>query len=132
MTMNAIRITSALLLSITLVLLAVACTEEPENIRELLPGRWELQQATRNGEPTRSLAELYYEFDAEGAMRTNLPVAKGESSYEITGQSIEQNQDGNVIAYTVTSITDSTLVLQTELRNTPFQFQLLRTNPNQD
>ncbi|MEQ8703195.1 MAG: hypothetical protein RIC19_04715 [Phaeodactylibacter sp.] len=130
--MNSKRISYAFLLGIGLMLLAVSCADEPENIQELLPGRWELQQATRNGEPTRSLADLYFEFDATGIMRTNLPVAKGESSYLISGQAIEQNQDGNVIAYTVSSITDSTLVLQTELRDTPFQFQLLRATANQE
>lgn len=130
--MNSTRISNAFLLSIGLMLLTVSCGEEPQNIQELLPGRWELQQATRNGEPTRSLAELYYEFDAQGTMLTNLPVAQGESTYQISGQSIEQNHQGNIIAYTVTAITDSTLVLQTELRNTPFQFNLMRAIPNQD
>ncbi|MCI4647309.1 lipocalin family protein [Phaeodactylibacter sp.] len=130
--MNSMRISNSFMRCIGLMLLMVSCAEEPQNIQELLPGRWELQQATRNGEPTRSLADLYYEFDADGTMRTNLPVAKGESAYQISGQSIEQNQDGNIIAYSVTSITDSTLVLQTELRNTPFQFNLQRAIPNQE
>lgn len=132
MTMNAKRISCAFLLSLGFLLLVASCTEEPENIRELLPGRWELQQASRNGEPTRSLAGLYYEFGTEGTMRTNLPVAKGESTYQIVGQGIEQSQDGNIIAYTIASITDSTLIMQTELRDTPFQFQLLRANLNQE
>lgn len=130
--MNSMRISNSFMLCIGLMLLMTSCAEEPQNIQELLPGRWELQQATRNGEPTRSLADLYYEFDADGTMRTNLPVAKGESAYQISGQSIEQNQDGNIIAYSVASITDSTLVLQTELRNTPFQFNLQRAIPNQE
>ena len=125
--MNLMRISGTLLLGFSLLLLTAACTEEPENIQELLPGRWELQQATRNGKPTRSLAELFYEFDKQGSMQTNLPIAKGESTYEVTGQDIEQNQNGNIIVYTVTSITDSTLILQTKLRDTPFEFQLLRT-----
>jgi hypothetical protein len=130
--MNLKRIAHTLLLSIALLLLTVSCGEEPQNIQELLPGRWELKQATRNGELTRSLADLYYEFDDKGTMRTNLPVAKGESTYQISGQSIEQDQEGNVIAYTVASITDSTLVLQTELRDTPFQFDLIRATGNQE
>lgn len=126
--MNSMRIASTLLPGF-LLLMTTACTEEPGNIQELLPGRWELQQATRNGEPARSLAELFYEFDEDGMMRTNLPVARGESTYQISGEDIEQNQNGNIIVYTVTSITDSTLILQTELRSTPFEFQLLRTKP---
>lgn len=128
--MNSKQISKAILMGLGIMLLAVSCSEEPENIQELLPGRWEIQQATRNGEVTRSLADLFFEFDSEGTMRTNLPVAKGESNYQLAGTAIEQNQDGNIIAYTVTAITDSTLVLQTELRSTPFQFELLRTSAN--
>lgn len=130
--MNLKRIAPTLLLSVALMLLVFSCGEEPQNIQELLPGRWELKQATRNGELTRSLAGLYYEFDSAGTMQTNLPVAKGESTYQISGQSIEQNQDGNVIVYNIASITDSTLVLQTELRDTPFQFDLIRASGNQE
>ena len=128
--MNSKQISKAILMGLGIMLLAVSCSEEPENIQELLPGRWEIQQATRNGEVTRSLADLFLEFDSEGTMRTNLPVAKGESNYQLAGTAIEQNPDGNIIAYTATAITDSTLVLQTELRSTPFQFELLRKSAN--
>ncbi len=129
--MNSKRTSNVLLLLFSFMLIAPACTEEPENVKELLPGRWELQHAMRDGQPTRSLTDLYYEFDGEGKMQTNLPVAQGESAYTISGMSIEQEQNGSVIAYTVESISDTSLVLTTELRDTRFQFNLQRVAPEQ-
>ncbi|MCB0548618.1 MAG: lipocalin family protein [Phaeodactylibacter sp.] len=117
---------SALLLSI--VLLPVACGNEPEGQQELLLGRWELRQATRNGSPTESLSELYFVFNADGSMNTNLPVPgmSEETKYKLDGRNIYQYSDGlpDELSYFIDEISDSTLVLSTEIRNFRFNFVL--------
>ena len=119
---------SALLLSI--VLLGFSCGSEPENKQDLLFGRWELQEAMRNGSPTESLSDLYFVFNADGSMNTNLPVpGMGEqSSYKLDGRNLYQYNEGlpDEVAYYIDEIGDSTMVLKTELRNFHFSFVLRR------
>lgn len=107
-------------------LLLASCSSEPQNIDILLPGRWELDEAKRDGQPAESLTGLYYEFDENGQMRSNLPVGAGESQYELDGATLMQKLEGKAIDYTIESINDSVLVMLTELRGTNFWFKLKR------
>ena len=117
---------SALLLS--MVLAITSCTDEPENQQGLLLGRWELKGATRNGSPTESLSDLYFVFNADGSMSTNLPVPgmTEETQYKIDGRNIYQYSDElpDEVTYYIEEAGDSTLVLTTDLRNFHFQFVL--------
>lgn len=117
---------SALLLPI--VLLLPACGSEPENQRELLLGRWELANATRNGAPTESLSELYFVFNADGSMDTNLPVPgmAGQNQYKLDGSNLYQynEESPDELSYYIEEAGDSTLVLSTEIRSVHFRFNL--------
>ena len=119
---------SALLLSI--LLLGLSCGSEPENKQDLLFGRWELQEAMRNGSPTESLSDLYFVFGADGRMNTNLPVPgmAEQSKYKLDGRNLYQYSDDlpDEVAYYIDEIGDSTLVLTTDLRNFHFSFVLRR------
>ncbi|MCB0580345.1 MAG: lipocalin family protein [Phaeodactylibacter sp.] len=121
-------LTPVLLLSV--VLMGSSCGSEPENQQELLVGRWELTEATRNGSPTESLSDLYFVFRADGTMNTNLPVPglKEENKYKLEGRNLYQYSDEmpDELAYYINEIGDSTLVLNTELRNFRFSFVLKR------
>ncbi|MCB0585811.1 MAG: lipocalin family protein [Phaeodactylibacter sp.] len=117
---------NALLLS--MVLLGFSCNSEPENQQGMLLGRWELKEATRNGNPTESLSDLYFVFNADGSMNTNLPVPgmMEETRYKLDGSTIYQYSDSlpDEVNYHIDKIEDSTLVLSTELRNFHFSFVL--------
>ena len=53
--------------------LLTGCQDEQTSSKEeLILGRWEIQQAYRNGRTTESLEELYFEFYKDGKMNTNL------------------------------------------------------------
>ncbi len=117
---------SALLLPIVLAL--SACGSEPENQQELLLGRWELAQATRNGNPTESLSELYFVFNEDGSMNTNLPVPgmAAQNQYKLDGRTLYQynEESPDELSYYIEEFGDSTLVLSTEIRNVRFSFTL--------
>ena len=105
-----------------------SCGGEPETQQGLLLGRWELKEATRNGSLTESLSDLYFVFQADGSMKTNLPVPglAEDSRYKLDGRNLYQYSEElpDELAYYIDEIGDSTLVLKTELRNFRFTFVL--------
>ncbi len=112
------------------ILLIWSCTSEPKNTTELEPGqvigKWEVTEATRSGRPTGTLDDLYFEFLADGTMNTNLPTAEGSSEYQLNGNVLQQR--GTVdINYTIESLTESVMILKTELQNLEFRFSLAKT-----
>lgn len=111
-------------------LLASSCGSEPGNQQELLLGRWELTEATRNGSPTESLSDLYFVFNADGSMNTNLPLPgmTEETSYKLDGRNIYQYSEDlpDDLSYYIDEIGDSTLILSTEIRNARFSFVLAK------
>ncbi len=123
------RLATFFLMLTTILLSFPACESEPENVEEHLIGRWEIVNATRDGRPAETLSDLYYEFNADGSMLTNLPVGEAESTYEIDGSTLTQKTAQMDVEYRIESITDSTLVLTATIRDTPFRFNLQK-NPS--
>jgi hypothetical protein len=125
--MNIIRILQLSCFVSSLIFLS-GCGAEPANQAELLIGKWDLQSATRNGQRAASLEGLFFEFDEAGNMNTNLPIAKGASTYNLSGSTIKQESSTNNVRYTIESIGDSSLMLSTTLANTDFIFSLKRAS----
>jgi hypothetical protein len=92
-----------------------------ETARHLI-GRWEVEQALRNGNPTESLAELYFEFTPDQKLRTNIAGVPEEGTYELRNEQLLQRNTQLNADYTIEEIADSTLVLRTELRGYAFRF----------
>jgi hypothetical protein len=110
------------------VLAFTSCNTEPSNNAELILGKWELQGATRNGNETGSLEGLFFDFSEGGTLSTNLPVSPGESPYEVKGSTITQSAGDQAIEYKIEEVSDSSMTLSTNLRNTSFQFMLKRAS----
>lgn len=115
-----------LLCAIALAAAAASCKKEPDPTTDQLQGRWELQEGFRNGRPTESLTDLYFEFGQEGKMVTNLPVTDvpTEASFTARKGKIEQQQGDVKLEYQIEQLDDSLLVLATKLRNYDFRFVL--------
>ena len=111
--------------AILLVLLTqLACTSDENTNADQLLGRWEIYEATRNGRPTESLAELFFEFAPEGKMRTNITGAATDASYQLSKNQILQRDSDIDIDYNIEQMQDSTLIISTELRGYAFRFIL--------
>lgn len=97
--------------------------------KDLILGRWEIQEAYRNGRVTESLAELYFEFFQDGKMTTNILGTPETATYELDGSQVRQREGQLDINYQVEELTDSTLILATELQGFAFRFSLHRDLP---
>lgn len=105
----------------------VSCKNENQKTAdnaELIIGRWDIQDAKRNGRTTESLAELYFEFFEDGSMRTNLTGASEKCKFEIDNDKLYQRESKMDADYLIEELTDSSLVISTELRGSSFQFLL--------
>lgn len=119
-------------ISISLLLLGTitifACqTQNTAETAQMLVGRWELVQALRNGSPTESLAELYFEFTADGKLKTNLTGVPEEGTYELKDEQLLQRNTQIDADYTIEEIADSNLTLTTNLRGYAFRFDLKKS-----
>lgn len=101
-----------------------------EETAQLLIGRWEIEQATRNGSPTESLANLYFEFTTDGTLMTNMNMT-GEAeqgTYELKNNQVLQRNTQLSADYNIEEITDANLILSTELNGTSFRFDLKKVD----
>lgn len=105
-----------------------ACEPDTEKIDDKVVGRWEITQAYRDGQPTGTLDQLFFEFLPSGRMRTNLSGAEEEAAYEISDATIQQRESRIEADYQVQEVTDSTLEMTTKLRDFNFRFVLKKVN----
>lgn len=107
---------------------SIACTSDSTQVEDktssYLIGRWDIQQASRNGKPTESLDELYFEFFEDGAMRTNLTGATQSGTYSLTEKVIQQRETQMDADYNIEEISDTTLTINTTLKGQVFKFYL--------
>ena len=94
--------------------------------QSLLLGKWVINQALRNGQPTESLDELYFEFYDDGQMNTNLTGEAQTGVYQLEEGVVMQRESGMDADYRIEEISDSVLVLSTILRDHSFRFRLRR------
>jgi len=115
------RILSLVLITFTL---WTCASEEKEIEKNNLLGRWEIQEARRNGRPTESLDNLYFEFFEDGKMVTNLSGSQESAVYEVNDDIITQRQSQFDVDYQIRNLTDSTLELAAQIRDFNFSFSL--------
>lgn len=103
----------------------ISCTEPPQedNTQEYLIGRWDIQEASRNGRPTESLDQLYFEFFEDGSMNSNLTGSTQESKYTLEGKTVKQSGSPMDSDYAIEEISDSTLMMNTNIRGQIFRFR---------
>lgn len=117
------QITALFFFATTLFFLA-SCGDDNALTSTDLAGRWVIQNATRNGEPTTTMEGMYFEFLDDGKLLTNMTGAEEAYSYELDGGVILQ-RDGTIDAdLLIESLKEGELVLTTELRDKQFRMVL--------
>ena len=91
-----------------------------------LEGRWELDRATRNNMETQMLEGLFYAFQPDGSLRTNLMGNELTGTYELSETTVVTQGVRPPLTYEVLTLSDSTLHLRTELQGFRFDFELVR------
>lgn len=109
----------------------LACANDTQTKEaDKLLGRWELTSAQRDARSTDSLRGLYFEFTEDQVLRTNIMNGQAEEgTYERSENNIAQRNTTQEIDYSIESLTDSVLVLTTNLANTDFRFVFAKVNP---
>ncbi len=107
---------------LSFLLIVISSCKEAKHEKVLNPaGYWVLQEALRNGKPTESMNDAYFEFTEEGKVNSN--IFQGNLTYKVEGDKIIQSGDFPV-EYKVDSITDSVMVLKMVIREVPFSLKL--------
>ena len=109
--------------------LLCCASEEDGKISYQLDGRWTLEKAERNGKETQTLKGAFFHFRPEEQLTTNIMGSEVRSDYVLKDDEILQKEPRE-IKYVIKQYKDSTMTLQTELRDTEFQFLLKRTSSN--
>lgn len=100
-------------------------------IKASVPGYWAVETAFRDKQETQLLKGVFFQFNPDGTMSTNLPNITAENTgYEVKNNIIIQSGN-NPMQYEVIGEPDSTLVLSMVISNTPFELHLKKESPQQ-
>ena len=103
-----------ILLCLLSVFLITSCDEETHNP---LLGKWTIETAEVNGKATNMLDNLYLHFISADSISTNMFQKPNEIDfYTLSENKITQTNIDKTLVYNVLSISDSILVVQSELR----------------
>ena len=111
------------------VLFTIGCGNDKNDESHFLHGKWEIDTAIRNGKKTELLTGLFFQFVEDGSMRTNITGQPESVHFELAENKITQREGRIDIDYDVISLTDSTLVLQTSIRNSALELNLKKVTP---
>ncbi len=115
-----------------LLLAMAACRDEPQIDPQKLDGKWFILSGTREGIESDAFDGAYIEFNGE-KMVTNLPIPDPNFTEIPMGFSIKkdvltQKPEGvEGVDLKITTLTDSLLVLDFELRKLPFHLVFGKT-----
>ncbi len=117
------QITALALFSISLFFLA-SCGDDNAVTTADLAGRWEIQNATRDGEPTTTMEGMYFDFSEDGKLLTNMTGSEEAYTYELEGEAILQRGGAIEADFLIESLAEGELILTTELRRKKFRMVL--------
>ena len=109
-----------------LVIGLLACQQDTKLETENLSGEWTIVDASRSGRKTQTLNGAYYHFVTDSTMRTNLLGTDMESPYRLEENVILQTEPEE-IRYVIEELTDTSLVLNTKIRDTEFNLIMRRS-----
>lgn len=100
----------------------MGCNSDEEAVLRKLSGRWLLREAISNGRPTERMSSLYYEFNPDGSLSTNLSGSPQLQAFELDGNQLTQLGGPMTVQYEIVKLEDSVLVLKTQINQYDFMF----------
>jgi len=95
------------------------------NPSEVLPGKWEIQQAFRNGSPTKTLESGYFDFTATN-MTTNILGQPVSAAYTLEDKMIKHTGQPP-IDYTIGDLDSTEMTLSMKYEGMDFVFRVKKT-----
>jgi hypothetical protein len=99
-----------------------------EAILNNLSHRWLLDKGFRNEKETDSLTGLYFDFNTSGEVTTNLNGQDERLTYELDGEDIIELAGTEGVFLNIMELSETKLVLQTDIQGYTFKFVLLKEN----
>ncbi len=94
---------------------------------EILPGgRWLAAEATRDGKPTGTLTDLFYEFLPNDSLYTNIAGSPQGMRYYIVDNVIQQRKGPFDADLVIESITPAEMVVHTILNESEFRVRFVK------
>ena len=97
-----------------------------EAILNNLSHRWLLDKGFRNEKETDSLAGLYFDFNTSGEVTTNLNGQDERLTYKLDGEDIIELAGTEGVFLNIIELSETKLVLQTDIQGYTFKFVLLK------
>ena len=97
-----------------------------EAILNNLSHRWLLDKGFRNEKETDSLAGLYFDFNTSGEVTTNLNGQDERLTFKLDGEDIIELAGTDGVFLNIMELSDTKLVLQTDIQGYTFKFVLLK------
>lgn len=112
----------------SLFLLLAACTSENYEQQDKIIGRWTLDDALRNGKPTTSLEDIFFEFYKDGSIKTNFNLTGTTETgrYTFLNEKVLKQDTELSLEYNIENLNDSILVLSTQLQGVAFKLLLTK------
>ena len=114
-----------ILLALTLGILWSSCKSEPDFPAKDLIGRWEVLDAERDGNKTKSLNKGYFEFHDNQRLLTNILNSKDTILYELVGNTL--NLIDQEYSFNVVNLKQDSLILNTRIKKTNFKIRFIRS-----
>ena len=97
-----------------------------EAILNNLSHRWLLDKGFRNEKETDSLAGVYFDFNTSGEVTTNLNGQDERLTYKLDGEDIIEIAGTEGVFLNIIELSETKLVLQTDIQGYTFKFVLLK------
>lgn len=117
-----------LVISLFLPLLFVSCGNDGVDVSDeaSLNGRWLLVEARKNNAPTGVVDGLFFTFNPDGSLETNLMGNEQPGAYTRTGNTIATEGVKLPMDFNIQELTDSSLHVRSEFRGYQFDFLLAK------
>ncbi len=102
-----------------------SCAPDKSYQQEEITGRWAVSDAYRDGRLTGTLKGGYFEFNEDNSFKTNVFGSEQEYRFSLSGSKIKIEGTDKVV-YTIDSLVDDTLHLETWFKNYRFNFNLVQ------
>ena len=122
------NIPSRFLFTIILSSFFIQSCHNKEAIIQNLSHRWAIEKGFRNEKETDSLAGLYFQFSKTGEVITNLNGQDERLSYKLDGEDIIALAGTEGVFLNIMELSDTKLVLKTDIQGYTFKFVLLKEN----
>jgi len=99
-----------------------------EAILNNLSHKWLIDKGFRNDKETDSLTGLYFDFNTSGEVTTNLNGQDERLNFKLDGEDIIELTGTEVVFLNIMELSETKLVVQTDIQGYTFKFVMLKEN----